>query len=181
MKQLSNYFNFKRVNESVSDRIDVQEVIAILEKRYAEEVLQWYHYNTVADFLVGSERPNIEKTFKEMADDELNDHAEKILKRISELGGDIERLKDITYLVTLSECHYTMPQKPYDTKALVHMNITHEQCAIDGYQKTLDFLRDKDTTTYDMVVHILADEEEHLKNLNDFLADMESKNAITEQ
>lgn len=178
MKRLSEYTSkdaFKKINESVEDRIDTQAVIEMLEKRYAEEVLQWYHYNIVADFLVGSERPNIEKTFKEMADDELNDHSTKILNRIAELGGDIERLKDFSRLAELSECKYAMPVQPYDTMALVTMNITHEKCAIDGYQKLLDLTRDKDTTTYDMAVGILADEEEHLKNLKDYLTDMEAK------
>lgn len=179
MKNLSQYTNkdyFKnKVNESVEERIDRVALVEMLEKRYAEEILQWYHYNVIVPFLVGDERPNIEKTFAEMADDELNDHAAKILKRISELGGDAEKLKDIRNLASLSECAYQIPQKPYDTRSLVVMNIAHEKCAIDGYQKLLDFTMGKDTTTYDMAVHILADEEEHLKYLEDYIADIEQK------
>lgn len=180
MKNLSQYASkdyFKnKVNEAVEDRIDTAVLIPMLEKRYAEEVLQWYNYNIIAPFLVGNERPNIEKTFAEMAADELNDHAAKILNRISELGGDVEKLKDIRNLTGLSECDYAIPAKPYDTLSLVVMNIAHEKCAVNRYQQLLDFTRGKDTTTYDMAVHILADEEEHLKMLNDYVADIEHKN-----
>lgn len=161
------------INEDVSDRIDVSVVLATLYKRYAEEVLQWYHYNTVAMFMCGKERPNIEKAFAEMAEDELNDHAAKILKRINELGGDIEVLKDINVLKELSDCVYGIPQKPYDTPQLVMMNIEHEKCAIKGYQELCDLTHGKDMTTYDMSVSILADEEEHLQTLKDYLADIE--------
>lgn len=172
MKSFTNIMHDKMVNEAVSDRIDPKVILIVLYKRYAEEVLQWYTYHIVSGFMVGKERPNIEKTFAEMANDELNDHAEKILKRIAELGGDIEYLKDINALKNLSDCDYSLPSQPYDTLQLVMKNIEHEKCAINGYQELCDLTRDKDMTTYDMAVEILADEEEHLQLLNDFLADM---------
>jgi len=173
MKSFTQIMKNTAVNEAVSDRIDTQTVLVVLYKRYAEEVLQWYTYHIVSNFMVGKERPNIEKTFAEMADDELNDHAEKILKRIAELGGDVEYLKDISTLKNLSDCDYSLPSKPYDTLQLVVKNIEHEKCAINGYQELCDLTRDKDMTTYDMAVEILKDEEEHLQTLNDFLADIQ--------
>ena len=146
-------------------------ILGMLYKRYAEEVLQWYHYWTVAGFLCGEERPGIENKFYEFADDELNDHASKLLKRIDELGGNIEAVKDINMLKSLSECDYMLPMKPYNTTQLVIMNIEHEKCAIKGYRELCELSRGIDPVTYDIAVEILKDEEEHLNELENFLAD----------
>ena len=69
MKSFTNIMHDKMVNEAVSDRIDPKVILIVLYKRYAEEVLQWYTYHIVSGFMVGKERPNIEKTFAEMAND----------------------------------------------------------------------------------------------------------------
>lgn len=150
-------------------------ILGMLYKRYAEEILQWYHYWTVAPFLCGEERPNIEKKFIEFAEDELNDHAAKLLKRIEELDGDIEMLKNIDTLKALSDCEYMTPLKPYNTTQLVIMNIEHEKCAIEGYKKLCELCHMDDPVTYDIAVEILKDEEEHLNELNNFLADQNVK------
>ena len=149
-----------------------ERILDMLYKRYAEEILQWYHYMIVAPFLQGKERPSIENKFAEFADDELNDHASKLLKRIDELGGDIETLKNIDALKVLSECEYTAPEKPYDTPQLLRINVEHEKCAIEGYKKLCETAKDVDPVTYDIAIEILKDEEEHLNELENFLADM---------
>ena len=151
------------------------QILDMLYKRYAEEILQWYHYWTVAQFLCGEERPSIENKFNEFADDELNDHASKLLKRIDELGGDIEMLKNLDTLKVLSECKYTSPEKPYDTIQLLQINIEHEKCAIDGYKQLCELAKNTDPVTYDISVEILKDEEEHLNELENFLADVNMK------
>lgn len=178
MKRINSIIR-KAVNEDEQQAAKATEetlsILDMLYKRYAEEVLQWYHYWTVAPFLCGKERPSIEKSFLEFADDELNDHAAKLLKRIDELGGDIEMLKDINNLTTLSECKYMNPMKPYNTTQLVLINIEHEKCAIEGYKQLCALSRDVDPVTYDIAVEILKDEEEHLNELNNFLADHNSK------
>lgn len=159
----------------ISERPKKDIILATLYKRYAEEILQWYHYWTVAPFLVGEERPNIEKSFKEFADDELNDHAARLLSRIEELDGDIEMLKNIESLKALSDCKYAVPMQPYSTTQLVIMNIEHEQCAINGYKELCELTHIVDPVTYDMAVDILKDEEEHLTELKNFLADQNIK------
>ncbi len=174
MKTLSSILNSQK--EIVEQHEVGNEVIlGMLYKRYAEEILQWYHYWTVATFLCGEERPNIEKKFIEFADDELNDHATKILKRINELNGDIEMLKNIDTLKALSDCNYATPMQPYNTIQLVTMNIEHEKCAIKGYKELCELCRECDPVTYDLSVNILADEEEHLRDLEDFLNDQHIK------
>lgn len=180
MKSISNIVgpSCRMLAEGVEERINTDSVLKMLYSRYAEEVLQWYHYYVVSKFMMGRERPSVEKSFAAMAEDELGDHAEKLLKRIAELGGDIETVKDINSLTALSECRYAIPTKPYDTRQLVTMNIEHERCAIKGYEDLCDLTRGKDTTTYEMAAAILADEEEHLQELKDYLADIEANNIM---
>ena len=171
-----DYENQEPVNNEESITRPVSDLIlGVLYKRYAEEILQWYHYWTVSQFMCGAERPNIEKSFGEFADDELNDHAAKILKRINELNGDIEMLKNIDTLKALSDCEYVNPSLPYDTIQLVTINVEHEKCAIKGYKELCDLCRESDPVTYDMAVDILTDEEEHLRALEDYLNDQNIK------
>lgn len=169
MKTFSNIIKEGEETKQSGEHADV--ILQMLYKRYAEEILQWYHYWTVTPFLVGEKRPNLEKTFKDFADDELNDHAARLLKRISELDGNIEMLKNIDTLKSLSDCQYALPLQPYNTQQLVIMNIEHEQCAIKGYKDLCNLSRVSDPVTYDLAVSILADEEEHLNELKNFLDD----------
>jgi len=178
MKTINSIIS-KVINENEEPVVEITKetpsVLDMLYKRYAEEILQWYHYWTVAPFLCGKERPGLEKAFLEFADDELNDHAAKLLKRIDELDGDLEMIKDINVLSSLSECKYMHPLKPYNTTQLVLVNIEHEKCAIEGYKQLCAISRDIDPVTYDIAVEILKDEEEHLNELNNFLADYNTK------
>lgn len=164
----------KKLNESspINNRIDSDSIINLLKILYAEEILAWYQYFIVSKFMQGQERPSIEKFFDETANDELNDHANKLLKRISELGGDISVISDISNIKTLSTCKYNIPVQPYNTIKLLEDNIKSEICAIEHYLNLADITKDKDYTTYYMALDILADEEEHLRSLQDFYTDI---------
>lgn len=164
----------KKLNESntpIDKRINTNEVLTMLETLVAEEILAWYQYWIPLNFLNGQERKSIEEEFKKHADEELNDHATKLLKRISELGGDAEKLMNFE-IKSLSNCDYIPPQKPYSTLQLVCDNIKAEKCAIEHYLTLCDYTREKDPTTYELAVDILSDEEEHLRDLQDFYQDI---------
>ena len=167
----------KKMNESspVNLRIEVNEIVEMLKILYAEEIMAWYQYYIVSKFMQGQERSNIEKVFEETAKDELDDHANKILKRIAELGGDIITICDINNLKTISNCEYKMPIQPYNTIKLLQDNIESEICAIQHYMTLADMTKDRDYTTYCMALDILADEEEHLRELQDFYIDITGK------
>jgi bacterioferritin len=164
----------KKLNEStliLNDRIDTENLIKILETLFAEEILAWYQYYIPINFMNGPERSSVIEEFKKHADDELNDHANKLLKRISELGGDAENLMSFN-LKNIAQCEYLAPQQPYSIIQLIIDNIKAEKCAIQHYITLCDLVKDKDFTTYEMAVDILADEEEHLNDLKDFYYDI---------
>jgi bacterioferritin len=58
-------------------------------------------------------------------------------------------------------------------KKIVEQNIKGEQCAIEVYNKLLDFLGDKDFITSNMVESILADEVEHEDDLQAIKEDLD--------
>ena len=164
----------RRLNESspISSRIETENIIEMLKVLYAEEIQAWYQYYIVSNFMQGQQRKSIEQLFVDTAKDELDDHANKLLKRISELGGNISSISDINLLSNIANCEYKIPQEPYNTIKLLEDNIEGEICAIKHYIELADITKDKDYTTYCMAIEILGDEEEHLRSLQDFYVDI---------
>lgn len=174
----------KKINEStinpITKRNSNNEILSMLETLVAEELLAWYQYWIPLNFMNGQDRKSIEEEFRKHADEELNDHATKLLKRISELGGDASSLMNFEPK-NLSNCQYIVPQAPYSTLQLVCDNIKAEKCAIEHYLALCDYTREKDPTTYELAVDILADEEEHLKDLEDFYQDITGESYSDEE
>lgn len=160
-------------SEAVGERIDKNEVIKVLSKRFAEECQAGYMYWIAKDFLVGRKRAEVEETFEEHAKDEIEDHGNKLLKRISELGGSCYLFRNPNLWESLSTCKYYEPND-ISVKAVLKQNIEAEKCAIKGYLELIDMVHQKDYTTEQMAKEILADEETHLQDLQDYLADIDS-------
>lgn len=165
----------KKVEKSIDSLSEEQRstILDMLYSRLSEEFNAWYQYYIPTKFLQGNERVSVEKTFIEHADDELNDHAGKLLQRISELGGDITKLDTPNKWIEQAKCEYLTPLNPYDVIPLIIQNKEAEECAIRGYEELAKYTQHLDPTTYFMALEILKDEEEHLRDLKDFLADMD--------
>ena len=56
-----------------------------------------------------------------------------------------------------------------DTQAMVRADLIAERVAIESYRQMILAIGDKDPTTRQMLVEILAVEEEHADDLRDFL------------
>ena len=163
------------INENVEhleNRINVNDIITELKSLYAEEILAWYQYFIPVNFLKGAQRKNVEDTFKELGNDELHDHAEKLLRRIAELEGDIEGIDEFDKITSIATTEYIKPWKGCDAFDLIRSNIDSEKEAIEHYQRVADMTRDRDYTTHSLILEILADEEEHLRELKDFYQDI---------
>ena len=72
----------------------------------------------------------------------------------------------------LARCKYDAPQG-FDSVSLLKDNVASERCAILRYQEIADFTNGKDFTTCDIAKHILAEEEEHEQDLQDYLTENE--------
>lgn len=149
------------------------QIINELVSLYAEEINAFYQYWIVSDFLVGPERHNIEKKYKEYAMDELTDHAAKLLKRMNELYMTPDALLRLEDINKHAKAKYIVPSTSYKTTDSLSQNITAEINAIEHYKTVIKLTEGVDPVTNELLKDILADEYEHRTELEEFRADIE--------
>ena len=135
-------------------RIDVSEVLDELNAALSEEWLAFYQYWVGALVVKGAMRGDVQREFQEHAMEEF-EHAKLIADRIIELA----------------KCAYT-PPTDVDVVKLLKQNVAAERCAILRYQTIAALTDGKDFTTCDIAKHILAEEEDHEQDLQDYLDDI---------
>lgn len=159
----------KRGN-SIIKGLEISEIIATLNRAYADEWLAYYQYFIEAKVIKGIMKDAIISELTLHAADELR-HATMISDRIIQLGGTPLTHPQMWFEHT--NCGYDEP-KNFDVVAILDDAIKGEQCAISTYSKIVEMTRDKDIVTYDLVSSILADEVEHeedLQSLHDDISD----------
>ncbi len=146
---------------SIIKGIEIEEIITLLNKAYADEWLAYYQYYIESKVIKGIMKDAAIAELDQHATDELR-HADLVAQRILQLGGTpLLSPKD---WFTQTNCGYEEP-KDFDVVAILEDAIKGEQCAISTYSSLADLTRDKDIVTYDMVSQILADEVEHEEDL----------------
>lgn len=180
MKKLS------KITEEYSDLCLTSDtkslIITKLKNALKEEFNAWYGYIVIKDFLSGMCRPEIEKLYEETAKDELEDHGYWLMKRINELGGTIDDISTSPASWLSAEHGYISPiwvsngESTYvDIPNSLIVNIENEKGAIETYRDIIALAKEaKDYTTEKKCKEILADEEEHLQLLIDFLDDIKN-------
>ncbi len=149
---------------------DVNELITKLNQAYADEWMAYYQYWLCAKLVEGPIRVQVIAELEEHAKQE-HQHATLLADRIIQLGG-IPLLTPMAWEQTKG-CGYDATKNAY-VQAVLEENIKGEQCAIRYYNELLVYLEDKDPVTYDMILHILADEVEHEEDLTKLLHDLTS-------
>ena len=171
--QLNIYnLNFKiMARESVKilqGKLDVESLIAQLNAALAEEWLAYYQYWVGALVVEGAMRSDVQGEFEEHAEEERH-HAQLLADRIIELEG--VPVLDPKQWFELARCKYDSPTD-FDVVSLLNQNVASERCAILRYQEIAKFTDGIDFTTCDIAKHILAEEEEHEQDLQDYLTDI---------
>ena len=165
MKQLLTY-----INEAEGSKI-----IDAMKNALKEELNAWYGYVIVKEWLAGTDRKDIEKFYEDTAKDELEDHGYWLMKRINQLGGTIE---DITMspnsweTATHKYIAPTWSKDNIDIKKSLEDNVKNEEGAIETYEELVKMTEDVDPASNSKLKEILADEQEHLQELKDFLNDL---------
>ena len=141
--------------------VDVKTLLKILNQAYCDEWLAYYQYWIGAKIAAGPHAHALAPELEEHAQEELA-HAQKLAKRIIELGGTPalspqEWLKEST-------CGYFAPTDA-DAYEILKQNIQSERCAIEVYSRILERLKGRDPLTAHLIRSILADEVEHEEDL----------------
>ena len=146
---------------SIIKGIEIDEVVKLLNRAYADEWLAYYQYFIEAKIIKGIMKDAAIAELEQHASDELR-HANMVADRILQLGGT--PLLNPKEWFTHTNCGYEEP-KDFDVVSLLEDSIKGEQCAIVTYDKIASIVKDKDIITYNIVSEILADEVEHEEDL----------------
>ena len=150
-----------RVGNSIIKGIEVEELIKLLNRAYADEWLAYYQYYIEEKVVKGIMKDAAIAELNQHAQDELR-HADMVAQRILQLGGT-PLLNPKEWFVH-TNCGYEEP-KDFNVVAILEDAIKGEQCAIKTYSDIIEVTRNKDIVTYDIVSQILADEVEHEEDL----------------
>ncbi len=146
---------------SIIKGIEIEEIVRLLNKAYADEWLAYYQYFIEAKVVKGLMKDAAIAELTQHATDELR-HANMLADRIVQLGGT--PILDPKEWLTHANCGYEAPND-FDVVAILNDSIKGEQCAISTYSGIAELVKDKDIITYNMVNEILADEVEHEEDL----------------
>jgi len=149
--------------------MDVDKILELLNKAYADEWLAYYQYWLGSKVVAGPMKDAVITELLEHAADELR-HADMLTTRIIQLGGT--PLTSPAQWFDWCNCQYDAPEDPYVRKIL-EQNISGEQCAISVYHSIVEEVGLKDPVTYNLAVQILQDEVEHEEDLQSLLEDLE--------
>lgn len=142
---------------------DQKAVVAMLNNALATElvcVLRYKrHYYTVDGLKNGS----IKAEFLQHAQEEQG-HADLLAERIGQLNG-----KPDFNPATLIERSHASYDDSESVEDMVRSNLVAERVAIEVYRQMIQEIGSTDTTTYHMLIGILATEEEHAADMRSFL------------
>ncbi len=154
-------------------RVDVVQILDELNAALSEEWLAFYQYWVGAFVLKGAMRADVQREFNAHAMEELS-HAKLLADRIIELGG--VPVLDPKLWFDMTKCAYAAPID-FDVVKILKQNVGAERCAIMRYQTIATMTDGRDYTTCDIAKRILAEEEDHEQELQDFLDDIAHMNA----
>ena len=144
-----------------ADRV---RVIEVLNEVLATETVCTLRYKTHYYMAKGVHAPGVENEFLEHAREE-QDHADRVAKRITELGGTPNL--DPAGLATRSHAQYGIGES---LNAMIQEDLIAERIAIATYSEIVRWLGNDDSTTRRMMEEILATEEEHADDMAKLLA-----------
>ena len=138
-------------------------VIRLLNEALATELVCVLRYKRHYFMAKGINSESIKAEFLQHAGEEMI-HADRIAKRITELGGEPDFSPD--GLSGRSHAEYVTGET---LNAMIKEDLIAERIAIESYLEMIAYLGDTDPTTKRMLVEILSMEEEHADDLASIL------------
>lgn len=151
---------------TASYKADRERVVEVLNEVLATETVCVLRYKSHYYRAKGVHAPGVADEFLEHATEE-QDHADRVAKRITELGGTPNL--DPTGLATRSHAQYGSGETLND---MIKEDLIAERIAIGTYSEIVRWLANDDATTRRLIEDLLAKEEEHADDLANLLARM---------
>ncbi|MFT4173854.1 MAG: ferritin-like domain-containing protein [Rhodocyclaceae bacterium] len=142
---------------------DRDAAVRVLNQALATEIVCVLRYKRHAFMAQGPNSEPIAAEFHAHAGEEQA-HADLIAERIVQLGGEPDFSPE--GLLDRSHSEYA-PGK--NLRDMIREDLVAERIAIDTYREMVRWFGDDDPTTRNMLVSILAKEEEHANELSDLL------------
>ncbi len=140
-------------------KIEISELVEDLNKAFADEWLAFYQYWLSSRLVAGPGAASIAAAFEKAAKDEL-EHASELAARIGELGGT--PLLNPSQWFEKANCAYIEPpDEPSQWQEMVKDAADAEVGAIEVYERLARKTQKGDVVTYQLLVHILAEEVGH--------------------
>jgi bacterioferritin len=148
---------------------DREAVIQLLNEALATELVCVLRYKRHYFMAKGIHSESVKPEFLQHAKEEMA-HADRIAKRITELGGEPNFSPD--GLSGRSHAEYM----PGDSLvSMIKEDLIAERVAIESYRELVAYLGNNDPTTQRMIKEILAMEEEHADDMATLLEGMSFK------
>ena len=141
----------------------------------ADELLAWYQYWTCFNSSMGKGRSDANPEFDQHAKEEM-EHANLIIERIKQLGG----------VPFNNPCDWEKngnPWEPVETRDVtkqLKLTINAESTAIKFYKNAILAVKNIDSTTHRLFRKLLADEQEHLYDLQQLLIEQDDEDQAPE-
>jgi len=148
--------------QGLHDKIYRNETIKLLKAALADELIAGHQYWIQAKLIEGFNKEEAVKELLQHRDEEWG-HADLLMNRIIELGGNPE-IRPLDW-DRFTKCRYA-PTIDRDQVAILDDAIAGEKCAIEHYNHILEFTKEKDITTNQLIHRIINDEFEHIRDLN---------------
>jgi bacterioferritin len=145
-----------------------EEIVALLETAYFMEL------ETVMNYVAASINPDgvraeqVKESLRPEIQEEL-EHARQFARRIKELYGVVPG--SLEFRATQEGLQ--PPRVQSDVVSVVRGVIAAEKNAVAHYQRTVEETEGADPVTQDMVIHILRDEQRHLRLFQGYLREYE--------
>ncbi len=147
---------------------DRNVVITLLNEALATELVCVLRYKRHYFMAKGIHSESIKAEFLQHANEEMA-HADRLAKRITELGGEPDFSPD-----GLSERSHAEYVAGDTLNAMIIEDLIAERIAIESYREMIAYLADTDPTTQKLLKEILAMEEEHAEDLASLLGNIKA-------
>ena len=139
------------------------DIVKLLNGALATEIVCVLRYKRHYFTATGLESPAIAEEFLVHANEEQA-HADKLAKRIVQLGGEPDLNPD-----TLTQRSHAEYSADSDLRSMIRANLIAERVAIEAYLQMIELIGDKDPTSRRLIEHILEQEQEHADELSDWM------------